>query len=229
MNAPDESTGRSTRLITWRSGGWQLLLAAGLILLVSAWRVLPMLRSSEGALGDGRHVESYGFDLSNLRVPPGSLVAAGLPREGIPSLDKPPSMPAAGVAPLNERRRKYLVSADRVIGVTQPRRIAAVSAVFGIVLSVGVLVFTVNFGWLREWYPDVPQIVITFVNPGTAFTLVFAVWSMWMMKRHDSTRMGAIALFTCFLVGYIILTYVGTVHRGPNWDFYWSKAAWPVH
>jgi len=118
MSSPDGSGGAKTRLITWRSGGWQLLLAAGLILLVSAWRVLPMLRSDEGALGDGRHVESYGFDLSNLRVPPGALVAAGLPREGIPSLDHPPSMPAADVAPLNERRRKYLVSDDRVVGVT---------------------------------------------------------------------------------------------------------------
>ena len=49
------------------------------------------------------------------------------------------------------------------------------------------------------------------------------------MKRTNSTRMGAIALFTCFLVGYVILTYVGTVHRGPNWNFYWSPAHWPVH
>lgn len=118
MNAPGESTGAGGRLITWRSGGWQLLLAAALILLVSGWRVLPMLRSTEGALGDGRRVESYGFDLSNLSLPHGTVAAAGLPREGIPSLDNPPSMPAAGVAPLNERRRKYLVSDDRVVGVT---------------------------------------------------------------------------------------------------------------
>ena len=41
--------------------------------------------------------------------------------------------------------------------------------------------------------------------------------------------MGAIALFTCFLVGFVILTYVATVLRGPNWDFYWCQADWPVH
>ncbi len=41
--------------------------------------------------------------------------------------------------------------------------------------------------------------------------------------------MGAIALFTMFLVSFVILTYVGTELRGPNWGFYWSKSRWPVH
>ncbi len=71
--------------------------------------------------------------------------------------------------------------------------------------------------------------MITLVNPGTVITAGFAAWSLWIMRRTDSTRMGAIALFTCFLVGYTILTYVGTVHRGPNWEFYWSQADWPIH
>ena len=109
------------------------------------------------------------------------------------------------------------------------RRVAIQSVVYSSVLVIGLLAFVINFGWLREWYPDIPQLVITFVNPGTVFTIGFAAWSFWIMRRHNSTRMAAIALFTCFLVGYIILTYVGTVHRGPNWDFYWSQADWPVH
>jgi quinol-cytochrome oxidoreductase complex cytochrome b subunit len=109
------------------------------------------------------------------------------------------------------------------------RRVALRSALFSTFLVVGLLAFAINFGWLREWYPDIPQLVITFVNPGTVITACFAAWSLWIMRRTDSTRMGAIALFTCFLVGYIILTYVGTVHRGPNWEFYWSQAAWPIH
>ncbi len=109
------------------------------------------------------------------------------------------------------------------------RAVAIRSAIFSTVLVVGLLAFAINFGWLREWYPDIPQLVITLVNPGTVITAGFAAWSLWIMRRTDSTRMGAIALFTCFLVGYIILTYVGTVHRGPNWDFYWSQADWPIH
>ena len=114
-------------------------------------------------------------------------------------------------------------------GGPEGRRVALWSAVFSATAVVGFLAFLVNMGWLRQWYPDIPQIVITFVNPGTVYAALFAAWSLWMMKQHNSTRMGAIALFTCFLVGYIILTYVGTVHRGPNWDFYWSRADWPIH
>ena len=41
--------------------------------------------------------------------------------------------------------------------------------------------------------------------------------------------MGAVALFTCFLVGFVILPYVGTFLRGPNWDFYWRQSDWPTH
>jgi quinol-cytochrome oxidoreductase complex cytochrome b subunit len=114
-------------------------------------------------------------------------------------------------------------------GGPEGRKVALGSAIFAAVSVVGSLTFLIRFGWLREWNPDIPQIVITFVNPGTLYTLLFAWWSLWTMKRYNSTRMGAIALFTCFLVGYIILTYVATVHRGPNWDFYWSSASWPVH
>ncbi len=109
------------------------------------------------------------------------------------------------------------------------RRVALWSVIYSSVLVVGLLAFVINFGWLREWYPDISQLVIIFVNPGTVFVVCFAAWSFWIMHAYDSTRMAAIALFTCFLVGYIILTYVGTVHRGPNWEFYWSQASWPVH
>lgn len=111
------------------------------------------------------------------------------------------------------------------------RWVAGWSALFGTVTIVGMLWFTVSIGWLRDWEATakVPQIVITLFNPGTVFVVAFAVWSMVVVKVTHSTRMGAIALFTCFLVGFVILTYFATVHRGPNWEFYWSKADWPVH
>ncbi|MHC4608771.1 MAG: cytochrome b N-terminal domain-containing protein [Planctomycetota bacterium] len=106
--------------------------------------------------------------------------------------------------------------------------IAVVSAVYGALLSVGVLAFTVKFGWLREWYPDIPQIVITFLNPGTVFVLACAAWSLILLRFTNSTRLSAIGLFTCFLVCFVILTYFATIHRGPNWDFYWSHSDWPT-
>lgn len=114
---------------------------------------------------------------------------------------------------------------------TQGRRVMFWSLLFAVVTVVFMLWFTVKFGWLRNWEAtaQVPQIVITIFNPGTVFVFLFAIWSIGAVKLTNSTRMGAIALFTCFLVGYVILTYFATVHRGPNWDFFWSKGDWPVH
>jgi len=80
---------------------------------------------------------------------------------------------------------------------------------------------------LREWFPGVPQLVITVLNPGTVIVVGFAWWSIRAVRRTSSTRMGAIALFTCFLVSFAILTYFATFMRGPNWAFFWSEAQWP--
>jgi quinol-cytochrome oxidoreductase complex cytochrome b subunit len=109
------------------------------------------------------------------------------------------------------------------------RRVTWYTAIFTSVVVVAMLVFTVNFGWLRNWYPSLPQIVITFVNPGTVMLAIFSGWSLMVTQRTNSTRMGALAVFTCFLVAFVILTYFATVHRGPNWGFYWSQADWPTH
>ena len=108
---------------------------------------------------------------------------------------------------------------------------ALFSAVFAGAGVIGLLWFTVSYGWLRNWEStaNVPQIVITLFNPGTVIVTFFALWSLVVMKATNSTRMGAIALFTCFLVGFAILTYFATFLRGPNWAFYWSAADWPVH
>ncbi|MFQ5652558.1 MAG: cytochrome b N-terminal domain-containing protein [bacterium] len=109
----------------------------------------------------------------------------------------------------------------------QGRFVAIWSVMFSALSCVAVLAFTVNFGWLRNWFPAIPQIIITFCNPGTLLVAMFAIWSIATIKRFDSIRIGAIALFTCFLVAFMILTYFATVHRGPNWQFYWWPSLWP--
>jgi quinol-cytochrome oxidoreductase complex cytochrome b subunit len=114
-------------------------------------------------------------------------------------------------------------------GGPRGRKVCLASAIFSVIVVIGMLTFTVQQGWLRNWYPDIPQIVITLVNPGTVFLVVFAVWSLAITKKTNSTRLGALAVFTCFLISFAILTYFATVHRGPNWDFYWSQSDWPVH
>lgn len=109
------------------------------------------------------------------------------------------------------------------------RRITLATAIFTTIVVIGMLVFTVNYGWLRNWYPALPQIVITFVNPGTVMLATFTIWSLIVTHRTNSTRMGALAVFTCFVVAFLILTYFATIHRGPNWGFYWSRSDWPAH
>ncbi|MFV1965536.1 MAG: cytochrome b N-terminal domain-containing protein, partial [Pirellulaceae bacterium] len=114
-------------------------------------------------------------------------------------------------------------------GGPRGKQVCWASAFLASAVVIGILAFTINFGWLRSWFPDIPQIVVTLVNPGTMMLVLFAGWS-WIVTRHtDSTRMGALAVFTCFLVSFAILTYFATEFRGPNWDFYWSPGDWPVH
>jgi hypothetical protein len=82
-----------------------------------AWR----LHSS--TVGDGRTIESYGYNLSNLTVSADVLVPSRLPRDGRLTLLNPPSVTAAEVDELNEEYarqgqwRRIAVSSDLVIGV----------------------------------------------------------------------------------------------------------------
>jgi quinol-cytochrome oxidoreductase complex cytochrome b subunit len=103
------------------------------------------------------------------------------------------------------------------------------SAVLAAAGLIAVLAFSINFGWFRNWWPDIPQLLIVLINPGSIWVGFIMAWSLYTIKRTDSTRMGAMALFTMAMVTYIILTYTGTELRGPNWDFFWSKSQWPVH
>jgi quinol-cytochrome oxidoreductase complex cytochrome b subunit len=140
---------------------------------------------------------------------------------GIPSI----IIIGLGLIPYLDREKKYVG-----IWFSNPegRKIAWHSLIYSALVVIGIFAFTVIFGWLRTWFPNIPQIIITIVNPGTLIVLLFAGWSIYILKKTNSTRMAAIALFTCFLVGFTILTYIGTFLRGPNWGFYWSKSQWPV-
>ena len=103
------------------------------------------------------------------------------------------------------------------------------STAFGLAAVLAVEIGVIRFGWIREWWPAAPQLLITAIKPGTVLTAIYALYSVWLVRRYDSTRAGALGLFTCFLCGFVVLTVVGTHFRGPNWDFYWSPSQWPVH
>ncbi len=108
-------------------------------------------------------------------------------------------------------------------------RLVLRSAIFGLAAVIGIEAFAIHFGWIREWWPKAPQLLITLVNPGTVLTVAYAAWSIWLVRRHDSTRAGALGLFTCFAVGFLVLTVIGVHFRGPNWEFFWSPSDWPGH
>jgi len=109
------------------------------------------------------------------------------------------------------------------------RWVFAWSVAFSAAAVVGLEALTISFGWLRTWFPDISQIWIILINPGTVLAVVFAAWSQLVLYRTRSTRQSAVALFSCILIGFVILTYIATVHRGPNWGFYWSESQWPAH
>jgi quinol-cytochrome oxidoreductase complex cytochrome b subunit len=108
-------------------------------------------------------------------------------------------------------------------------RLVLRSAIFGLAAVVLLEALVIRFGWIRQWWLGAPQLVITLLNPGTLLTAVYAAYSLSCLRRYDSTRAGALALFTCFVCGFVVLTVIGTYFRGPNWDFYWSPSQWPGH
>jgi len=103
--------------ISLTSGGWIIALSLGFVLLVIIW-AMSGIALGHRRVGDGRTVESYGFDLSNLRVPRSSLVASGLARDALPPLDDPEVVDGRDVPALNATlRRKLVVAGDRVLGL----------------------------------------------------------------------------------------------------------------
>jgi quinol-cytochrome oxidoreductase complex cytochrome b subunit len=138
-----------------------------------------------------------------------------------------------GLAVLGLALIPYLDREQEHVGVwfsnRQGKIVALQSLIAGTVVLIGMLAFVIKFGWFRNWWPDVPQLLIILINPASLWVGFMSAWSIWMTEKTGSTRMGAIALFTMFLLSYVIFTYVGTELRGPNWEFYWSKSQWPMH
>jgi quinol-cytochrome oxidoreductase complex cytochrome b subunit len=150
---------------------------------------------------------SYSAFMGGIGLPGLALLGLAL----IPYLDREKD----GIGIWFSGRKGKLVTAEAFIGSAA--------------IVVGILVFVVKFGWLRNWWPRVPQLLITLINPGNIWVGIMVAWSLWVVKRTGSTRMGAISMFTMFLVSYVIFTAMGTFFRGPNWQFFWSVSQWPQH
>ena len=117
MSDPVNPANRSSASLTFRGGGWVILLAAVLVVVLLGWSLLgPIL--GRRPVGDGRTLESYRFDLSTLLIPRESLRPSGNPRGFLPSLDAPAHLRGAEMTVYNETNRpKYVVTSDRVLGI----------------------------------------------------------------------------------------------------------------
>lgn len=114
---PRSLLGENTTL-TFRSGGWVILASFLLSLGLTAW-ALSGLVFGDRPIGDGSDIDSYRFDLSNLEMPRATLAASGNAREFLTTFDGPEHLLGRDILVYNEQqRRPWLVTADRVVGVT---------------------------------------------------------------------------------------------------------------
>ncbi len=99
---------------------------------------------------------------------------------------------------------------------------------YGLVTTCGCLAVAI-LAPMREVFPSIEsQLFFDLFNPATFLVVLFAGWYFVVLKKTSSTRYAAIATFCAFIIAFVILTYTGTVLRGPNWDFYWPWQAWPA-
>ncbi len=127
--------------------------------------------------------------------------------------------------PFVDKEQKYL---GIWFSGRQGKMIMAFSILFSAAVSILLLFIVVRYGWLREWFDNVSGFIVMLVNPATVLTLLYISWSVLIRRKTGSTRMAAIALFTCAMTGLIIYTATGIWFRGPNWEFYWSPSQWSV-
>jgi hypothetical protein len=104
-----------------RNGGWILVAGLALTALVFAWHTASLLRHRRtAAIGDGRTVASYRFDLGAITVARESIVASGAVKDGVPALTDPTVWTASDLdaARRQRQRGKTLLAGDRVIGAS---------------------------------------------------------------------------------------------------------------
>jgi hypothetical protein len=116
MQTQRHATSSNVRL-DFPGGGWVIVLAAVLMAALVAWHVVPAIRHGRTPFdGAGGQQAFSGFDLSLCKVPREQIVV-GMPRDTLLPLDNPEVVSADQIGAINRKYRKYLLPADRVIGV----------------------------------------------------------------------------------------------------------------
>lgn len=126
----------------------------------------------------------------------------------------------------------YIDREDRYIGTWFSGRpgwkVAWQSTLLALVATLCLVFILERFGWLDAWFPGIPRFLVMLFNPASIPAAIFILWSVWIRRITGSTRMSAISLFACAMTGFILFTAIGIWFRGPNWEFFWSRAQWPL-
>jgi len=109
------------------------------------------------------------------------------------------------------------------------RRWGIAGFVYGAVVSSLCVAIAILFPMRTLFSGIESQLFFDLVNPSTLLLVLFAGLYFVVLKITSSTRYAAIATFCAFIIAFVLLTYIGTALRGPNWDFYWPWQAWPEH
>ena len=103
--------------LTMRGGGWILVVSLVVSLLLIGWALSGVIIGKR-PVGDGSNMDSYGYELSTLGVPEGSMAASGNARDFLKVYKDPQTIPGRDLIVYNQQNRKpWLVTRDRVIGV----------------------------------------------------------------------------------------------------------------
>lgn len=109
------------RLLDFWSVGWVFLLAL-LMCAAVVWLWYTRLPQRAYTVGDGRHADTYRFDLNTLLVPREEIIAAGFPKDGLQAMVNPAAFSVDEAEAYSKQLRsahqgKFLVDGDRIIGV----------------------------------------------------------------------------------------------------------------
>jgi len=100
---------------------------------------------------------------------------------------------------------------------------------WGLIASVVTVFIGVMFP-VREVFAKISnRFFFEVINPANFLVLSFIALLFVAFKSSKSSRTTAMALFSAFIISFIILTITGTVLRGPNWNFFWPWQVWPTH
>ena len=71
---------------------------------------------------------------------------------------------------------------------------------------------TINFGWLRTWFPDIPQLWIILINPATVLAVLFP-----LLLRQRPARLPLVLLIGFAITGGSFgLQFIGLQTASPS-------------